>query len=71
MDKKIQNKINYFADLLSTHDLEFDDLSPHDIGIIKFYINLQYKTKFINYPYALHDHLNSLSKKDVKILGFG
>ena len=68
--KEYQNKINYFNELLRIHDLEFDNLNPHDIGIIKYYINLQYKTNFVNYPYLLHDHLNSLSKKDVKILGF-
>jgi len=66
-----QNKIDYFNELLRIHHLEFDNLSPHDIGIIKYYINLQYKTKFNNYPYGLKELLDNLSKKDVRILGFG
>ena len=65
--KEHKNKINYFNELLRIHDLEFDNLNPHDIGIIKYYINLQYKTNFINYPYGLHDHLDSLSKKDIQV----
>ncbi len=55
-----QNKIDYFNELLRIHHLEFDNLSPHDIGIIKYYINLQYKTNFINYPHGLFKHLESL-----------
>ena len=60
---RIARKINYFNELLRTHNIKFEDLSPHDIGIIKYYINLQYKTDFINYPYGLHDHLDSLPKR--------
>jgi hypothetical protein len=63
----IAQKKNYFKELLKVHDIKFDDLTPHDIGIIKYYINLLYKTNFVNYPYGLHDHLNSLSKKDIKL----
>ena len=55
-----QNKIDYFNELLRIYHLKFDDLSPHDIGIIKYYINLQYKTNFINTPYGLYKHLKSL-----------
>ena len=69
--KYIKDKINYFNELLKINDIKFDDLSPHDIGIIKYYINLQYKTKFNNYTYGLKELLDNLSKKDVRILGFG
>ena len=57
---RYKHKTDYFNELLRINGIEFNNLSPHDIGIIKYYINLQYKTNFINYPHGLVQHLESL-----------
>ena len=41
-------KLEYLQQLCMYHNIEYDAITPHDMGIFKYHINVAYDTSFVN-----------------------
>lgn len=55
-------KLQYLQDLCEYHNIDYDAMTAHDMGIIKNHINVAYDTRFINTK-NMRDFILVLSKK--------
>ena len=43
-----KRKLEYLQQLCMYHNIEYDAITAHDMGIFKYYINVAYDTSFVN-----------------------
>ena len=57
-----KRKLEYLQQLCMYHNIDYDEMTAHDMGIFKYHINVAYATGFVNTA-SLREFVALLSKR--------